>query len=188
MSHTDLLRHLLPPASIDPQAPTMGAEIDAEGAALDGAQSTAAALLREADPRSAAAMFTDWERVAGLPDGCVAIGEQTAAQRRAALVARLTQLGGQTPAYFVGLAAALGYTITVTEFKPHTVLSAVNAPIYGTQWRYAWRVNAPAQTVTVFRVNGRVSDPLASWGNTILECVISRLKPAHTHVQFTYGA
>ena len=166
----------------------MGVELDAEGSAFDTAQSDAAALLRESDPRSAASMSSDWERVAGLPDTCIAIGEQTTAQRRAALVARLTQLGGQTPAYFVGLAAALGYTITITEFEPHTVKSTVNAPMRGPQWRYAWRVNAPAQTVTVFRVNGRVSDPLASWGNTVLECVITRRKPAHTHVIFTYGS
>lgn len=187
MSHADLLRRLLPPVSIDPQAGVMGAELDAEGGALDGAQSAAAALLRESDPRSASSMFTDWERVAGLPDGCVDIGEQTTAQRRAALVARLTQRGGQTPAYFVGLAAALGYTITITEFGPHTVNDDVNAAIRGAEWRYVWQVNAPEQTVSVMTVNDTVADPLASWGNTIIECVVQRLKPAHTQVLFAYA-
>lgn len=187
MTHAELLRRLLPPVSIDAQAQVLGPELDAEAGALDVAQADAAALLRESDPRSATELFIDWERVAGLPDGCVDIGEQTTAQRRAALIARMTQLGGQTPAYFIGLAAALGYEITITEFEPHTVNDSVIAPIFGTAWRYAWRINAPEQTVSVMTVNDTVRDPLASWGNTILECVIRRLKPAHTLVLFAYA-
>ena len=32
----------------------------------------------------------------------------------------------------------------------------------------------------------RVGDPLARWGNTILECVLRALAPAHTILQFAY--
>ena len=31
-----------------------------------------------------------------------------------------------------------------------------------------------------------VSDPLRSWGNALLECLINRYKPAHTSVYFNY--
>lgn len=145
-------------------------------------------LAEEADPRTTGELFADWERVAGLPDACAEAfgGVQTQAQRRAALVAKLVTLGGQSPAYYIGLAAALGYAITVTEFSPFTVVSRVNSPIYGTAWRFAWQVNAALNTVRKFKVSDTVADPLAVWGNALLECVINRLKPAHSTVLFSY--
>lgn len=145
-------------------------------------------IIEEADPRTVAELFGDWERVAGLPDSCAVAfgGTQTVAQRRAALVGKLTTLGGQSPAYFIGLAAALGYVITVTEFHAHTVGDDVDYPIYGDAWNFAWQVNAALNTVTEITVESTVEDPLAAWGNALLECVINRLKPAHTAVLFSY--
>lgn len=145
-----------------------------------------AVLVNEADPRGTYELLTDWERVAGLPDSCLAGATQSTAERRSALVARLTTIGGQTPAYFVALAASLGYAVTVSEFRPYRVNSAVNDPIYGELWIFVWQVNSALDTVRRFTVQGAVDDPLASWGNAILECAISRLKPAHTKVLFAY--
>jgi uncharacterized protein YmfQ (DUF2313 family) len=148
----------------------------------------AVTLLEEADPRTTAELFADWERVAGLPDTCAQAfgGDQTLAQRRAALVGKLTTLGGQSAAYYVGLAAALGYAITVEDFQPHTVRHPVNHPLYSQAWAFAWQVNSALNTVTKLTVRGPVSDPLASWGTALLECVIERLRPAHTTVLFSY--
>lgn len=145
-------------------------------------------LVEEADPRTTAELFGDWERVAGLPDACVQAfaGDQTVAQRRAALVGRLSTLGGQDPAYFIGLAAALGYAITITEFHEHTVDDDVDHPLYGAAWNFAWQVNAALNTFNEITVDDTVDDPLASWGNALLECVIKRVSPAHTTVLFSY--
>lgn len=142
-------------------------------------------LVDEWDPRTTSEMLTDWERILGLPDGCT---DQTSsiALRRAAVVARVAGIGGQTAAYFIKLAAAMGYTITITEFRPFRVNSAVNDPLCGTAWAYAWQVNAPLNTVRRMSVLGPVNEPLASWSNGVLECVLTRLKPAHTHVLFSY--
>ncbi len=188
MIHADLLKLLLPPSSLDPGAPALSAELLAEGNALDAAAATAELLLDEADPRTTSAFLTDWERVAGLPDGCVLASgiAQSSAQRRAALVARITMLGGQSAAYYIALAASLGYTITVTEFDLHDVDDSVEHPLTGAPWQFAWRVNAPLNTIGVLAVTDTVADPLAWWGNELLECVINRLKPAHTHVLFAY--
>jgi uncharacterized protein YmfQ (DUF2313 family) len=112
--------------------------------------------------------------------------EQSLEQRRNALVAKLTQLGGQSRQYFIDLAAALGYEITITEFQPFTVNSGVNDPLCDTEWRFVWQVNASQDTIRRFSVQSGVNDPLASWGNDQLECVINRLKPAHTIVLFAY--
>jgi uncharacterized protein YmfQ (DUF2313 family) len=161
------------------------AALATELARVDG---RAMQLVEEADPRTVAELFADWERVTGLPDACaVAFGcDQSMSQRRAALVGRLTTMGGQSSAYYVGLAAALGYAITISEFNEHSVNDYVESPLYGAAWNFAWQVNAALNTVTDSAVDGTVEDPLAVWGNALLECVINRLRPAHTTVLFSY--
>lgn len=154
-----------------------------ELARIDG---RAAQLIEEADPRTTAELLADWERVAGLPDSCVTAAQSTA-QRRAALHAKLTTLGGQSTAYFIALAASLGYTVTITEFEQHTVVDDVEHPLYSHPWQFAWQINAPQDTVGTLSVTDTVADPLAWWGNELLECVVNRLKPAHTHVLFAYS-
>ena len=142
-------------------------------------------LIEEGDPRTTVEMFSDWERNYGLPDACVS-SDQTLGQRRAALIARVTGLGGQSRAYFTALAAALGHTITITEFHPHSVNDSVAAPITGEEWAYVWQVNTAIAEVFQISVNDTVADPLAAWSNEALECVMNRLKPAHTIVLFAY--
>lgn len=188
MIHADLLKLLLPPVAVDPAAAAIAPELDAEGAALDAAALSGDALQNEADPRTAADMLSDWERVCGLPDPCtVAAGvTQTLSQRRAAVVARLTTLGGQSAAYYRAVAAAIGFDIAVEEYSPHDVLHDVEAPLYGPDWQFAWMVQAANDTVIEFTVEDGADDPLATWGNAPLECVIRRLKPAHTAVLFGY--
>lgn len=193
MTATDYLRQLqvlLPPGPAWPRSDDalltrLLAALAAELARVDG---RAQRLVEEADPRTVAELFVDWERVAGLPDACAQAfgGEQTLAQRRAALVGRLTTLGGQSPAYFIGLAAALGYAITITEFRVHTVNDDVEYPLIDESWTFAWQVNAALSTLTEITVESTVEDPIAAWGNSLLECVINRLKPAHTTVLFSY--
>ena len=149
-------------------------------------------LIDEADPRTTNELFPDWERVAGLPDPCVVAlgGQQTFAQRRAALLSRLIQVGGQSRAYFIAVARALGFSISITEGwqQIDTVISPVNNPLANGGWIYTWTIHVPlGDTRSTLTVNGRVSDPLAAWGNTLLECVMRRLKPAHTTLLFSYS-
>jgi uncharacterized protein YmfQ (DUF2313 family) len=193
MTTTDYLRQLqglLPPGPAWPRSDDalltrlLGA-LAAELARVDG---RAQRLVEEADPRTVGELFVDWEHVAGLPDACAQAfgGDQTMAQLRAALVGRLTTLGGQSPAYFIGLASALGYAITITEFRAHCVNDDVEFPLYDAAWTFAWQVNAALNTVTDITVDSTVEDPISAWGNALLECVIERLKPAHTTVLFSY--
>jgi uncharacterized protein YmfQ (DUF2313 family) len=146
-------------------------------------------LLDEIDPQTTLELLPDWERILGLPDECVETA-QTIQQRRAAVLAKLRNQGGQSRAYFIALAAYLGFEITITEFTPFRAgISAVGDPLCGTDWWYAWRVNAPETTSVFFRVgSSAVGEPLQSFGNELLECVFSRLKPAHTNIIFAYGS
>jgi uncharacterized protein YmfQ (DUF2313 family) len=144
-------------------------------------------LLNESFPDTTTQLLPNWERVAGLPDECSELGD-TYEIRRLNLIAKLTSRGGQSRAYFIEIAAALGYTITITEFSPFRVsYSAVGDPLYDETWYFAWQVNSALNTITYFRA-GRsgAGEPLRSWGNTRLECIMNKYKPAHTVLQFAY--
>jgi uncharacterized protein YmfQ (DUF2313 family) len=69
----------------------------------------AACLLpEEANPASAKGSIEDWERVCGLPDGCLPAGS-TLQECREAVLAKLGDLGRQDVGYWYGIAEALGY-------------------------------------------------------------------------------
>jgi uncharacterized protein YmfQ (DUF2313 family) len=131
-------------------------------------------LMAEADPSRTVELLTQWEAVWGLPGACV--GElNTLGERRAALLARMTFIGNQTPGFFVRLAASVGYTVTIEE-------NVGGDPT-------VWRVNAPAVTVRWARAGqNRCGDRIRMWGNDLLECTIEQANPAHLTVLFGYGA
>jgi uncharacterized protein YmfQ (DUF2313 family) len=81
----------------------------------------AADLLEiESDPRTTVELLPDWERNWGLPDPCYT-APQTIAERQIALVARMTLYGSQSREFYINFAAFLGYTITITEYRPFMV-------------------------------------------------------------------
>ncbi|MCX7071224.1 MAG: DUF2313 domain-containing protein [Gammaproteobacteria bacterium] len=149
----------------------LGRLLLALGTELARVHARANTLRLEADPRSTIELLSEWEAIAGLPDPCVNVA-QTVDQRRAALVARLVGTGGASRAYFISVAAAYGYTVTVEEPASHT-----------------WRLRS-AEVVGVTRFRAGLStagDPLASFGNEAFECLFNRIKPAHTALLFAYG-
>jgi uncharacterized protein YmfQ (DUF2313 family) len=142
----------------------------------------------EADPHSTLELLPDFEFDYGLPDPCTPLNASLE-QRRGALLSKMRAKGGQSAAYFIAVAEQLGYTITISRFLPFRVgQGRVGDPLCGQDWIFAWRVHAPATSITPFRVGlSAVSEPLRSWGNAELECVIRRIAPAETIVQFAYG-
>jgi uncharacterized protein YmfQ (DUF2313 family) len=81
----------------------------------------AADLLEiESDPRTTVELLPDWERNWGLPDPCYT-APQSMYERQLALVMRMTMLGAQSREFFIGIAAQLGYTITITEYRTFVV-------------------------------------------------------------------
>jgi uncharacterized protein YmfQ (DUF2313 family) len=145
-------------------------------------------LETEGDPALTSEALFDWERAFGLPDEC-SLPPYTVASRRAALLARMAAIGGQSRAYYIAFAAALGFTITITEFRPFRVgVSRVGDPLYGESWLYAWQINAPAVTIIPFRVGiSAVGEPLRAWGNEQLLCELRRIAPAHTVLIVAYS-
>ncbi|WP_054062729.1 YmfQ family protein [Pseudomonas asplenii] len=184
----DQLRLLLPPVSYDGTAPRLSAAIEAEASALtltdDKAEAVGAALFADTGMGLA-----DWERVLALPDPCLVGVPQTTRQRIQAVVSKLSSRDGRSKPFFIALAKALGYDVTITTFRPARAgIARAGDALYGGDWSFAWRVNAPAVTVS-HAVAGMAAagDPLAVWGNKLLECRLSQMKPAESILLFGYG-
>jgi uncharacterized protein YmfQ (DUF2313 family) len=89
-------------------------------------------LERESDPRYTLELLPDWERNWGLPDPCYT-APLTIAERQHALIMRMTMLGAQSRDFFINVAASIGYTITISEYRTFVVgLDRVgDARVYG---------------------------------------------------------
>lgn len=190
--YTALLKSLLPPGQAFPREAGTNLERLLAGAAVEFSrmEARADALAREVNPLETAELLTDWERAAGLPDRCSAELETTLQGRRAAVVAKLASVGGQSIAYFIEVAATLGFEITITNYRPFEAgRSVAGDSLTNGDWVFAWRVNAPEVTVTSFRAGlSAAGEPLRVWGNGVLECKLTSLSPAHTIPIFSYGA
>jgi uncharacterized protein YmfQ (DUF2313 family) len=145
-------------------------------------------LVVDAFPATTEELLPEWEASLGLPDPCSG-PDPTIAERQAHVVARLTQSNGPSIPSLTAFAAALGYTITITEFAPaRSGLLRAGQPLYGTAWAFAWQVNAPAITITYFQAGeNRAGDALETYGNLVLVCELKRIAPAHTIPIFSFG-
>ncbi len=178
----------------DPEAVVMmliGALAE-EWARVDG---RAADLLgREADPRATLELLADWETTFGLPDPCVA-EPLTLEDRWGALTGKMTLQGGQSRAFFIKVAADLGYAVTIREFSPF-MFGVSRFGDTGRRWeigppemRFVWSVKVPDPRLRWFRFgSGRFGvDPHLTIGlATDLECRLRQYAPAHTLVVFDY--
>lgn len=148
-------------------------------------------LLEEADTRFTAELLTDWERLLGLPDKCSANLVLSTDDRRRLATARLTEQGGQSRTYFIGLAARYGEAgCTITEFRQMTCNSHCNAALHSQADEFVWRVNVPrpVDQVKAMTCNDNCNSALASYNVSLAECPIQERKPAHTNVIFKYAA
>ncbi|HVG51533.1 MAG TPA: putative phage tail protein [Xanthobacteraceae bacterium] len=226
---------LLPQGQAWPKAPGTTLDLACRGLAeyWGFVDSRAADLLeRESDPRYTLELLPDWERNWGLPDPCYE-APQSYAERIAGLLARMTMQGGQSREFFINVAATIGYTITITEYRTFVVgidrvgdarvYGAAGAPDpvmyneWGNPWmnaagnmpvaegelsewpyyglgpetnRHYWTVHVSEAKLTWFRVgSGQVGvDPHLRIGLAEdLECLLDRLKPAHTEIIYDYS-
>jgi uncharacterized protein YmfQ (DUF2313 family) len=157
------LQALLPPGRAWPRRPDAALTLILSALADEPARidARAEALRLDANPAYSDELAPEWQAATGQPD-------------MDAVRAHLLATGGATPAYFVGLADALGVTITITAplagFTPNfNTSSACVDALQGVNGAFRWRVS------------------LAGPGpNTVLESMFRLVQPAHTLVEFTY--
>ncbi len=162
-------------------------------------------LERESDPRATYELLTDWERNWGLPDPCYK-EPISLPDRRTALVARMTLQGAQSRDFFIGLAAQLGYQITISEYAPYMAGVSNSGDTRGqfnpsspteyrwqlgpAEMRFYWTVHVYSLRLTYFYCNASevgVDRLLLIGLATDLECLLRRWAPAHTQIIFDYS-
>lgn len=137
-------------------------------------------LLQDAFPVAPVYLITEWEATLGLPDPCNGL-DPTLQQRQQAVAQRFIASGGQSVPYFIALAAALGYTVTISEFS-----EASPGPFPPAVAPHAWVVNVPGGNYQPLRCGQTLGQRFATWGGTPLECELARLKPAQSLLGFNY--
>lgn len=137
------------------------------------------ALQIQAFPGTAVAMLPEWESTLGLP-GLYGVTPSTTQGRQQAIVAALTDTGGQSKGYFIALAASLGFTIAITEFRPYSVSRPVNSPIWADAWAHVWWVNASASYAVSYTPTVDIVQATPGYGAPLLETILARFKPAQT--------
>lgn len=147
------------------------------------------ALHTEADPRTTLEMLEDWEHTAALPDTC-ASSASTYQERIAALVDKITRTGGQSPAFYIGIAERLGYEIEIEEFEPWICgWSECGEELNGgDDVRFQWLVRVLGPRLIEFIAGAsECGDALGDFIQAEdLECILRILKPAHTNLIVTY--
>ncbi|EME69707.1 hypothetical protein H261_11744 [Paramagnetospirillum caucaseum] len=186
-TYARLMLALLPPGRAWPRDPNslrgqMVAAQSAEFARIDAAFEQ---ILAERSPATALLLLAEWEAVLGLPDECTG-GAETIAERRAAAHARMIATGGQSPAYFVELAKALGYDITITQYRARWSGRRRCGESFGAEdMQWTWKVSCTTGTIRPRRFGQSFcGEKFTTWGNYPLVCMIRRLAPAGTVVLF----
>jgi uncharacterized protein YmfQ (DUF2313 family) len=169
------MQALMPRGRVWPRSPgaTQTQVLAALAASFWRVSVAAGELIQDAFPSDTDQLLPEWQATLGLPDPCIG-PPATLAIAQAQVIAQFANAGGQSIAFFVALAAQLGYAITITEFT-------------GAQAHH-WQVNAPGASESFFHVGiNTAGQPLSVDPNTALECIFNRLKPGHTTVSFVYG-
>lgn len=193
------MRALLPPGPAwprDAEAPlvkvlTAWAE---EFARIDGRAND---LLRENEPGNAMELNPEWELLVGLleqwfPDFYQynIPADRSLGESRAAIVALLTydRERAQTDAYYIALAAVLGYEITITHPAPSRCgVMQAGDELAPAETVFSWVVNVTVQLSNVPEAGVmQAGDELGAWRPTYLEFVLNRGKQSHTVVTFNY--
>ncbi|OYZ03509.1 MAG: hypothetical protein B7Y42_00590 [Polaromonas sp. 28-63-22] len=188
------LQALLPPGRAFTREPgsVLARVLEALAAMLLAAQMRLEDLRAQGDPLRATTMMPDWERFLALPDACVVAPENLSLfERQQNLLQRLTEQGGQSAAYFIGLASQLGQPgCTVTEFRPMSCNDDCNDALFSPEDRFNWQFNVPAASVgiRVMDCNDDCNDPLDFFTPSLIECPIRKRRPAHTNVYFAYAS
>lgn len=190
--YSRLLGQLLPPGlawNQDPES-VLQRLLSALSKALARVEQHSDSLCRETDPRQTYALLERWEDLLGLPDSCSLAGSQTVLERVQAIVTKLIDRGGQRRSDFIALAESLGYSnVTLTEYRARRHGRAhLGEPHGGDDWEQAWQLNLPNNLVVGRRYGlSGTGEPYRFWGDSQLECIANKRKPAGSILFFAYG-
>lgn len=176
-SYLRLLKSLLPKGRAWTQDGVLIELLTGEAVELARIDARVDDLLIERDTRTTTELIAEHEADFSLPDECLKSITMTLTERRTRLTTKLRELGSLHKQYYINLAATLGYTITIDEFKPAWCgLAVANDPCGDQNNLFYWLVN----------VHYNFVEPFIDYPD--LECILNKLRPAHTVALFRiYG-
>lgn len=161
------------------------ADLEHDARMLGVAQASAEVLLTEMFADRSFELLLDWEQILGLtPDP-----EEPLQSRRDSAVRKIRERGGLSRSYFIGLAAAMGYTVAIDEPLPSMAgWLCASDELMGPDVIYQWGVKISGIPSYQFRVGeSSVGEHLLWWiSQAMIEDLLRALKPAHTAVYFIY--
>lgn len=149
-------------------------------------------LLNESVLCDAVELLGDYETDYGLPDSCdPSASSRNIAERQTALCDKANGKGGQSIAYFEGVAARLGYDVEIEEMRGAIagLSECGGADVCGDETlRFWWTMRIIGPRVTWAECGlAEAGDYLAEIAIADdLECRIDKLMPAHTELIFSY--
>lgn len=155
---------------------------------LSEGEEAAERLVNEIDPRAANYLLHDFERVLGADPCGRDFNVSTTAQRQRRAHQRWTATGGQSIPYFIEIARNLGVDIRIEEFWPSIANDMVaGTPLIPEGEQFIWRVKLKlAKPVFFISGSSEAWERLYDFALSDVECVLRRLKPAHTTLVFFY--
>jgi len=118
--------------------------IHSEADGLARVEARADDLLAESFPGTTLEMLPEWEMAVGLPDICSEDYDDLE-NRRGALAVRLAEVGDQSVPFFKALAARLGISIEIQEWRSFRAgISRAGDHAGGEEWMFVWDVVATA--------------------------------------------
>lgn len=153
-------------------------------------------VATQAFPTALTFSLADWEAELGLPDPCGS-SEQGFEVRKAAVRAKLVAQGGASPGYFICVARAAGYDITIEEPAGFELgpggseLGLGGGELTGSDPESVWIVRPAGFRMFEFDL-GAGGGELGSGGTRLvsytdiagLECLLRRIAPVHTQLVF----
>lgn len=175
--YSQAARNLLPPGRAwnRQDGSNQAAFCDALGIIYAEQDGDSLQVLSEFFPATAVQGIDEWNSSLGIPDACGG-APANQAQNQQQIVAKLVASGGQSVPYYISLASALGFEISITEFNaelpgndaPVGMINTIN------DWDHTWRVNI-------------LNAAAAPADQTMLQCLFDRYKPAHTQFYIVDG-
>ena len=189
MDYLTLLAQLLPPGmALSPEQNDTEVLLAKTAAELQAVGMLDEMLLREIDPRNSILLLDEVEYSLGLPDRC-SVGSQSVSERQMAAYNKLTDHGGiRRTRYFDILRRYSTTQAYIERFNLHTCIHTCEDAVFDhADWLFTWAVTLHESTKsTQSTCQSHCEEPLESWGNTQIECVLHKEAPVYSNLLIKY--
>ena len=189
-AYKNLLNQLLPEGLAWNKSPDSTLQKLLSGEAIEYARLEEEALkvIKEINPLTTNDLLQEWINVALGDHRCNGLSNNGDELKKAVL-ARLASIGGADRIYFQEVAKAAGFLVRVIDdFEVFRAgLNRCGDRVLGQDFVYYFIVRARLTNERDFRAGtGRAGDNLLYFGNSLLECTLNEIKPAHVGIIFAY--